>query len=33
VPGAVNRAVALASRGTPKWLVRRVGGLFARKVG
>ncbi len=30
VPGAVNRAVALASRSTPKWLVRRVTGMLAR---
>ena len=32
VPGAVNRAVTLASRGAPKWLVRRIGGLLGRKA-
>ena len=32
VPGAVNRAAMLASRGTPRWLVRRVGGLIGRKA-
>lgn len=31
VPGVINRAATLASRGTPKWLVRRVGGMLARK--
>ena len=31
VPGVVNRAAMLASRSTPKWLVRRVGGLMARR--
>ncbi|MBX3657512.1 MAG: SDR family oxidoreductase [Ramlibacter sp.] len=31
VPGVVNRAAMLASRSTPKWLVRRLGGLMARK--
>ncbi len=33
VPGAVNQAAVLASRGTPKWLLRRVTGLFGRAVG
>lgn len=33
VPGAINRAAILASRSTPKWLVRRVGGLMARRSG
>jgi len=32
VPGAINRAAMIASRGTPKWLVRRIGGLFGRKT-
>jgi uncharacterized protein len=32
VPGALNRAAMIASRGTPKWLVRRIGGLFGRKA-
>ena len=32
VPGAINRAAMIASRGTPKWLVRRIGGLFGRKA-
>jgi short-subunit dehydrogenase len=31
VPGIVNRAAMLASRSTPKWLLRRVGGLLARR--
>lgn len=30
VPGAINRAVLIATRGTPKWLVRRIGGLLGR---
>jgi short-subunit dehydrogenase len=30
VPGAVNQAVTLASRATPKWLLRRVVGTLAR---
>ena len=33
VPGVVNRAAALASRSTPKWLLRRMGGLLARRAG
>jgi short-subunit dehydrogenase len=32
VPGAINRAAMIASRGTPKWLVRRIGGVFGRKA-
>lgn len=32
VPGVINRAAMLASRSTPKWLVRRVGGLLGRGV-
>jgi short-subunit dehydrogenase len=32
VPGAVNQAAMIASRGTPKWLVRRIGGLLGRKT-
>jgi short-subunit dehydrogenase len=30
VPGAVNQALTLASRATPKWLLRRVAGTFSR---
>jgi uncharacterized protein len=30
VPGIVNKAVTLGSRSTPKWLVRKVGGMIAR---
>jgi uncharacterized protein len=33
VPGAVNRAVTLASRATPKWLLRRIAGTLARRAG
>ena len=32
VPGLLNRAAMLASRSTPKWLLRRIGGIFARQV-
>lgn len=32
VPGVINRAATLASRNTPKWLVRRLGGLMGRKA-
>ena len=32
VPGAFNRAVTIASRGTPKWLVRRIGGFMGRQA-
>lgn len=30
VPGAINQATILASRATPKWLVRATGGMFSR---
>lgn len=33
VPGVVNQAAMLASRSTPKWLLRRVTGLLARLAG
>ena len=33
VPGPLNLATTLASRATPKWLVRRLGGLAARSLG
>ncbi|HSH91840.1 MAG TPA: SDR family oxidoreductase [Ramlibacter sp.] len=32
VPGVVNRAAMIASRSTPKWLVRRIGGVIGRKA-
>lgn len=32
VPGIINQAAMIASRGTPKWLVRRIGGLLGRKA-
>lgn len=32
VPGVVNQAAMLASRSTPKWLVRRLGGMMARRA-
>ena len=32
VPGAVNRAATLASRATPRWLLRRITGAFGRKL-
>lgn len=32
VPGVINRAAMLASRSTPKWLVRRMGGLLGRQA-
>jgi len=32
VPGAVNQAAMIASRSTPKWLVRRIGGLLGRRA-
>ena len=31
VPGVLNRAAMVASRSTPKWLLRRVSGMVARK--
>jgi short-subunit dehydrogenase len=33
VPGVVNQAVTLASRATPKWLLRRLAGTLARRAG
>ncbi|MEO7107859.1 MAG: SDR family oxidoreductase [Rhodoferax sp.] len=32
VPGVFNQAAMIASRSTPKWLVRRIGGLLGRKA-
>jgi uncharacterized protein len=32
VPGAINLATTLATRATPKWLVRKVGGLLGRNA-
>ncbi len=32
VPGVVNQAAMIASRGTPKWLIRRLGGVLGRKA-
>ena len=32
VPGIVNRTAMIASRGTPKWLVRRIGGIVGRRA-
>ena len=32
VPGAVNQAAMLASRATPRWLLRRITGAFGRKL-
>ncbi len=32
VPGVLNRAAMIASRGTPKWLVRRLGGIMGRQA-
>ena len=32
VPGMVNQAAMIASRSTPKWLIRRLGGLLGRKA-
>ena len=32
VPGAINQVAMIASRSTPKWLVRRIGGLIGRKA-
>ncbi len=31
VPGAVNQAAAMATRATPRWLVRRIAGAVGRK--
>lgn len=30
IPGVINKAAMLASRSTPKWLVRKLGGIFGR---
>jgi short-subunit dehydrogenase len=32
VPGVVNRAAMIASRSTPKWLLRRLGGMLGRQA-
>ena len=32
VPGAINLATTLATRATPKWLVRKLGGLLGRNA-
>jgi short-subunit dehydrogenase len=32
VPGRLNLAATLASRATPKWLVRRVAGAMSRRI-
>ena len=32
IPGVVNHAVTLASRATPKWLLRRIVGTLARRA-
>lgn len=32
VPDAINRVAMLASRSTPKWLLRSLGGMLSRKV-
>jgi len=32
VPGLINQAAMIASRGTPKWLVRRFAGLLGRQA-
>ena len=32
VPGAVNQAAMLASRATPRWLLRRIAGALRRKL-
>lgn len=33
IPGVVNQAVTLASRATPKWLLRRIAGTLVRRAG
>ena len=33
VPGVINQAAMLASRSTPRWLLRRVSGLLSRLAG
>jgi uncharacterized protein len=32
VPGAINQIGMLGSRATPKWLVRKIGGMFGRNT-
>jgi len=32
IPGVVNQAVTLASRATPKWLLRRIAGALTRRA-
>jgi hypothetical protein len=32
VPGAIDRAAAMAAGATPKWLLRRVVGVLGRKL-
>lgn len=32
VPGVINRAAMIASRSTPKWLLRRLGGVLGRSA-
>jgi uncharacterized protein len=32
VPGAINQATIIASRATPKWLLRKVGGAMVRSL-
>ncbi len=32
VSGVINQVAMLASRSTPKWLLRRVGGMMAREA-
>jgi short-subunit dehydrogenase len=32
VPGALNRAVSVAGRATPKWLLRRIAGAVGRRM-
>ena len=32
VPGAINQIGMIASRSAPKWMVRRIGGLFGRNA-
>ncbi len=32
VPGAINQLSMISSRATPKWVVRKIGGIFGRNV-
>jgi short-subunit dehydrogenase len=32
VPGAINQVGMISSRATPKWIVRKIGGIFGRNV-